>query len=118
VAAQRHDAGPRPPHVAEQQLQQRAAADHLGPVGVLGPGHGVGERRGPIGAGVVQDGLGHLEEGVARAAGHSLDHLGRVAAEVALDDLEDGPRVLQRLIALRRRLQQRAHQWIERRPGR
>ena len=102
VAAQRHDAAARPADIAEQQLQQRAAADDLQAVGVLGPGHGVGERRGPVGAGVREDRLGDLQERVPRAAGHPLDHLGRVAAEVPLDDLEDAARILQRLVALRR----------------
>src|SRR6266516_4318716 len=49
VATQRHDAGAGPADVAEQQLQQRRAADDLGPVRVLGPGDRVGERRRAVG---------------------------------------------------------------------
>src|SRR3954470_18705750 len=39
--------------------------------------------------------LGDLLELGARDAAHALDHLGRVAAVVALDDLKDAARVLQ-----------------------
>ena len=69
-------------------------------------------------AGVGEDRLGDLEERLPRAAGRPLDHLRRVAAEVALDDLEDAARVLQRLVALRRRLQQRPDQRVVRRARR
>jgi hypothetical protein len=48
--------------VAQQQLQQRRAADDLHAVGVLRPGHGVGNRTRALGAGVVQQGLGHAQE--------------------------------------------------------
>jgi hypothetical protein len=44
MAAQRHDAGARASDVAQQQLQQRRAADDLHAVGVLRPGHGIGDR--------------------------------------------------------------------------
>src|SRR3989442_1041997 len=43
-----------PADVAEQQLEQRAAADHLHGVGVLGPGHRVGERAGAVAARVLE----------------------------------------------------------------
>jgi formate dehydrogenase major subunit len=53
VAAQGQDAAARPPDVAEQELQDRAAADDLGAGGVLRPGHRVGERRRPVAPGIV-----------------------------------------------------------------
>ena len=81
-----------------------------GAVGVLGPGHrvrpGRWSGRAPSWRGSSRRPLEH----VAGAARHLLDHLRRVAAEVALDDLEDAARMLQRLVALRRRLQQRPDQ--------
>ena len=116
VAAQGEDAATRPAHVAQQQLEQRRRANHLDTVGVLGPGHGVAEGAGAVGARVGRQRLGHLEEDVLRAARHPLDHLRRVAREVAADNLEHAARVLQRLVALGRGLAQRAHQFVKRRP--
>jgi len=104
--------------VAEQQLEQRGAADDLRAVRVLGPGHRVGERGRLVGAGGVQQRLGDLQEGLLRTAGDALDQLGRVTREVALDDLEDAARVLERVVAERRRFEQRLHQRLERRAGR
>jgi len=50
VAAQGHDPGARASDVAEQQLEQRGAADDLRAVRVLRPGHRVGERARLVGA--------------------------------------------------------------------
>src|SRR5204863_471353 len=61
---------------------------------------------------------GDLLEGLLRTAGDALDELGGVASEVALDDLEDTARVLERFVPGRRRLEQRLHQRLERRAGR
>src|SRR5207253_6368618 len=103
VAPERHDAGAGTADVAQEELEQRTAADGLWPVGVLSPGDGVRERGGAIAPGVGEDRLRHLEEGRPGAAGDALDHFRRVAAEVPLHDLKDGARVLERLVASRRR---------------
>src|SRR5205085_9728426 len=47
------------------------------------------------------DQVGDAQEDVLRAAGRALDHLGRVAREVAADDLEHAARVGERLVATR-----------------
>src|SRR5258707_6871221 len=85
---------------------------------MLRPRHGIGERRGPVGAGVREDGVGHLEKRIPWATGRALDHLRRVAAEVLLDDLEGAEWILQRLITLGWWLQQRFDQCVIRRPPR
>ena len=75
------------------------------PIGVLRPGDGVGHRAGPLRARVVGQRLGHLEELLLRAAAYLLDHLGRVAREVPLQDLEDavaGPAASGRVCSRRR----------------
>src|SRR5207244_7502344 len=71
-----------------------------------------------VGAGGVQQRLGDLLEGFLRTAGDALDELGGVAREVALDNLEDAARVLERVVPGRRRLEQRLHHRLERRAGR
>ena len=113
MPAQRHHSGSGTSDVAEQELQERAAADDLHSVRVLRPRHGIRERRRAIGAGIHEDRLGHLEEDVPGTAGAFLDDLRRVAAEVVLDDLEDGAWILKTLVADDRRLDQRRHQLVE-----
>jgi hypothetical protein len=108
VAAQRHDAGAGAAVVSKQQLQQRAAPDGLHAAGVLRPRHGVGKRRRPVGARVVEDRVRHAEERVPGTSRRALDQVWRVAAEMPLHDLEDAPRVLQGVIARRRWRQQRS----------
>ena len=95
MPAQGHDAGAGTAEVAEQELQQRGAADDLRTVGVLRPRHRIGERGRLVGSRVIEQCLGHPEERLLGAARHALHHLGRVAREVMLDDLEHAPRVLQ-----------------------
>src|SRR3712207_6682029 len=65
---------------------------------MLGPADGVAERRGLLAPGVLADGLGDLEEGFLRAAGHALDHLRGVPGEVTLEDLERATGVLERWV--------------------
>src|SRR5437879_11008251 len=113
-----HHAGAGAADVPEEQLEQRAASDGLGAVGVLGPGHGVRERGGAAAGRTWDDRLRYLEEGFLRTTRDPLDHLGRVSAEVPLHDLENSARVLERLVAARRRREQRAHERVERWPGR
>ena len=100
MAAQREHAAARAADVAEQQLEDRAGADHLHAGGVLRPADRVEERRRALAARVADQRLGHLQELLARDAADLLDHLGRVAREVAPQDLEHAARVLQRLVAL------------------
>ena len=66
MAAQRHDACAGPAEIAEQQLEQRRAADDLRTVGVLRPGDGVRERRGALGSGVIEQRLRNFQKCVAR----------------------------------------------------
>ncbi len=107
VAAQRHDAAARAPDVAHQQLQNRCGADELGAQGVLRPADGVGEAGGALAPGVLHDGAGQVVEVLPADPAHVFDHLRRVAGVVPLEDLEDGPRVLQGLVAAHPGVRQR-----------
>ena len=91
---------PGPADVAEQQLQDRARADHLHAGGVLRPADRVAERGRALAAGVGDQRLGDALELLLRDAADALDHLGRVAREVALEQAEHAARVLERLVAL------------------
>ncbi len=97
---QGHDAAAWPAHVAQQQLQDRAGADHLRAGGVLGEADGVAPHRRALAPRVLHQLVGDGLEVLRRDAADALDHLRRVAAEVALEDLEDAAGVLQRLVAL------------------
>ena len=99
VAAHRHDAAARAPDVAEQQLDDRAGADHLHAEAVLRPADAVDEHGRALAPRVGDQRLGDLEERLARDAAHALDHLRRVARVVLLEQLEDAARVLERLVA-------------------
>src|SRR5262249_11501356 len=113
VTTQGHDPSTGTAEVAEKQLQQRRAADDLWAVGVLRPGDRVGERARPLGTRVFEQRLRYGEEGLPGTAGDPLHHLGRVAAEVALENLEHAALVLQRLVTRDRRLHERRDQAIE-----
>src|SRR6185312_15625226 len=97
VTAQRHDPAAGPPDVAEQELNDRGGADVLHADRVLRPTDGVAEGAGAIAPRVVAQRLGDAQKQVAWAAGDALDQLRRVARVVALEDLEDTARMLQRL---------------------
>src|SRR4029453_9829282 len=97
VPAQGQHAAARTAYVAQQQLDDGAGADVLDTDAVLGPAHRIHQRGGAVPAGVLRPGPGHLQEPLARHTAHPLDHLRRVAGEVALEDLVDATRVLQRL---------------------
>ena len=99
VPAQRHDAATRAPDVAEQALQDRGGADDLRADAVVGPADGVADGRGALAAAVAGQRVGDLEEVLRGDAGGLLHHLGRVAGEVPLEDLEDAALVLERLVA-------------------
>src|SRR4051794_24391945 len=82
VAAQGHDAAAGTADVAQQQLQDRGGADHLGADAVLGPADRVAERGGALTAGVGRQRLGDLRELLGLDAADLLHHLGGVAREV------------------------------------
>src|SRR5690348_8020263 len=101
MAAQREDTAAGPSDVAEQQLQDRRRADVLHADGVLRPADGVAEGGGALAPGVRRDRLGDAQEDVLRRPADLFDELWRIAREVALEDLEDAARMLERLVAWR-----------------
>src|SRR5438067_1083719 len=100
VTAQRHDAAAGPPHVAEQQLDDRGRADVLHADGVLRPADRVAEGAGALAARVPAQLLGDADDQIGRDAADLADELRRVARIVPAQDLVDAARVLQRLVAL------------------
>src|SRR3954471_16312766 len=66
------------------------------------PSDRVDERGRPLAPGVRADGIRDLCEHVLRHAADPLDHLRRISREVALEDLEDAARMLERLVDRRR----------------
>ena len=102
VPAQRHDPAAGAADVAEQQLDDRGTADVLHADRVLGPADRVREHARALAAGVPADLLAVPDELFDRAAARVGDELRRVARVVALQELEDAARVLQRLVGLRR----------------
>ena len=101
VAAQRQDAAAGPADVAEQHLQHAGGADDLHAHRVLRPADRVDDGGGPFSIGVRDQRLGDLCECLFGAAADALDHLGRVARVVPLQDLEDGIGILERGIFFR-----------------
>ncbi len=65
---------------------------------MLRPADAVHERRRALAPGVLDEQLADLREDVLRHAAHPFDRLRRVAGVVALEDLPDAARVLQRRI--------------------
>src|SRR5262247_1167608 len=116
MPAQCHDAAAGPADVPQEELEQGAAADHLRAISMLGPAHRIAPSGGALTPGIGENRLGHLDEGLLRAAGDLLDHLWCVAAEVPLDDLEHGLWVLQRLVTLGWGFAERPDQVVKRRP--
>ena len=70
------------------------------PSGVLRPADGVGNAGCPFAPRVFGDGTGQILEVRDVDAAHVLDHLRGVSGVMPLQDLEDGPRVLQGLVTL------------------
>src|SRR5918992_2919243 len=66
---------------------------------MLRPADRVAQRRGLLPPRVLGQGPCYLEESLLRGAADLLDHLGCVAGEVALEDLEHAARVLQRHVS-------------------
>ena len=100
VAAEGVDAAARPADVAEQELEHRGRADHLDARRVLRPAERVGDRADPLGVPRRSHDLADLEELVLRRPADPLDHVGRVAVHVLLQELEDAARVLERRVHL------------------
>jgi hypothetical protein len=94
VPTQCHDAATGTANIPQEELEQGTAADHLRTVGMLGPPHRVTPGGSTLPAGIGQNRLGYLHEGLLRAARDLLDHLGCVATEVAFEDLKDGGGIL------------------------
>ena len=119
VAAQRHDAAARPADVAEQQLEQRAAADDLRRrwCAASTPPRRRTTWSGPAPE-LARMRLGDLAGTCPAGSRSTARPSPACSGEVPLDDLEDAARVLQRLVALRRRLQQRPDQRVVRRARR
>jgi hypothetical protein len=80
---------------------------------MLGPADRIGPRSCPVPTRVGQNGFGHLLEGARGAAGHLLDHLRRVPAEVPFEYLEDAARVLESRVSRRRGPLERADHRLE-----
>ena len=100
VAALGVHAAARPPHVAEEQLEQSRAPDELGAGRVLGEADRVHDRHDLVGPAHLAHQLADLEELLLRDPGDVRDHLGRVAGVVRLHELEDAARVLEPHVAL------------------
>ena len=99
VPAKRENARTGAAHVAHEQLENRGCADELRAACVLGPAHGVAERGRLVATRVLHNRLGDVREVFLAHATNLLHNLGGVALEVALEDLEDGTRVLQGFVA-------------------
>jgi hypothetical protein len=100
VAAQSHDAAPRPPHVAQQQLQDAGSAYDLHAGAVLRPAQRVGDASGPLASGVGAEQIRYAQELFRLAAAHLGNGLRRVAGEVPAQNLHHAARVLQGWVAL------------------
>src|ERR671937_324325 len=98
VPAQRRDDAAGPPDVAEQELQDRGRPNDLHTGRVLRPADRVAEGAGALAARVGAERLRDPLEQRRRHAGDALDHLGRVAREVASQDLEDAAWIRERLV--------------------
>ena len=86
----------RPADVAEDELEDRSRADDLAPHGVHRPAHGVHDGADPVGGPSGAYDVRHREELLGGASRDLRDHVGRIAAVVALHQLEDAARVLER----------------------
>src|SRR5689334_13311012 len=69
---------------------------------MLGPANGVCKRGRALAAAVLHERLTNAQEKVLRRAANALDHLGRVAREVAPQYLEYAARMLQRVVTFHR----------------
>ena len=100
VPAQSHDPRARSSHVAHEQLQDRRGTDELCAQGVLCKAQRVGEARGALRGGVLRNRVRQVVEVLRRNATGLFHHLRGVARVVALENLEDRIRILQRHVLL------------------
>ena len=103
VAALGVHAAARPPHVAQQELEDRGRADELAAGRVMREPDRVDDGHHLVGPAALADDLGDLEELLGRDAGDRGDHLRRVARVVLAQELEDRARVLELHVALGQR---------------
>jgi len=104
VTAEREDPSSGTADIAKQQLQNRRRSDDLHAHRMLRPADGVADSRGSVGAGRSAEDLRDVEERVTRNAAHVLDHLGRIACVVTLQNLKHAARMFQGRISGRRRV--------------
>ena len=89
VSAQRQNSAARAANISQQQLQNRGGADNLHPVRMLGPAYGVADRARLVRTRRGNECFRRLQKYLSGNAAAALHHLGRVAGEVPLQDLED-----------------------------
>ena len=99
MPAQRIDPAAGHAHVAQQQLDHGAGADHLRANGMLRPAQSVEDGHGLVRRRALRQQVPELQDLGLRHAADALDHLHRVAAVVLAHQLEHAARVLQCLVA-------------------
>ena len=99
VAAQGVDSATGATDIAHEQLQHGSSADDLRAEAVLRPSDCVDDGGDFLHVAIFADGgeeVGGLEKLILRNAGDALDHLGRVALVLLLQQLIDAARMLKR----------------------
>src|SRR5579862_1308791 len=100
VPAQGQDAAAGTADVPQQQLEDRRGSYDLNALGVLRPTQGVANGASLVWARRGSKSLRHLQENIFRNAAAAFHHLGRVAPEVPLQNLENATRMLKCRIRL------------------
>ena len=100
VASEGVDAASSHADVAQQELHQRRAADHLGAHRMLGPPQGVHEGGGTVGHGGRGEYLADPKELVLWRAADVVHHLRGIAGIVLLHQVEHTARILKSLVDL------------------
>ena len=95
MAAQGHDAAAGTAHISKQQLDDRCRTNALDTGRVLGPSDGIAESAGLLTPGVLGQRVGYFQKQRRRNAASCFHHLGRIAREVPLQNLEHAARMLQ-----------------------
>ena len=95
---------PGRPILPSSALDDGGGADDLHAHGMVRPANRVTERTGPLAPRIARDRIGNRQEHLARTAGHTLDHFGRVARIMPAHDLIDAFGIGQRRVRQRRPL--------------